>query len=70
MSKTSEQLGLEAGTGIQDSTESFIDWRVWIPMVLLNYAIVSSSGFHRHQETWNAQMSIVGSYNNIRNDVN
>ena len=45
MSKTSEPPGLGAGTGARDSTELFVDWRVWMPMVPSKYAIASSSGF-------------------------
>ena len=41
-----------------------------MPIVLLEYAIVRSSRFYEHQETWNTQLSAVDSYNNIRNDVN
>ena len=68
-SKTSEPSGLGVGTGARDSTESLVDWRVWMPIVPSKYAVASSSGFRGHQETWNAQLSAVGSYNNIRNDV-
>ena len=67
--KTSEPLGLGVGTGAQDSAESLVDWRVWMPIVPSKYAITSSSGFCGHQGTQNAQLSAVGSYNNIRNDV-
>ena len=45
MSKTSEPLGLGVGTGARESTESFVDWRVWMPIVPSKYAIASSSGF-------------------------
>ena len=69
MSKTSEPSGLGVGTGARDSAESLVDWRVWMPIVPSKYAVASSSGFRGHQETWNAQLSAVGSYNNIRNDV-
>ena len=54
MSKTSEPLGLGVGTGARESTESFVDWRVWMPIVPSKYAVASSSGFRGHQETWNA----------------
>ena len=53
MSKTSEPSGLGVGTGVQDSTESLVNWRVWMLIVLSKYAVASSSGFHGHQETWN-----------------
>ena len=66
---TSEPSGLRVGTGARDSTESFVNWRVWMSIVPLEYAVASSSGFRGHQESWNAQLSAVGSYNNIRNDV-
>ena len=69
MSKTSEPLGLGVGTGARESTESFVDWRVWMPIVPSKYAIASSSGFRGHQETPNAQLSGFGSYDDIRNDV-
>ena len=69
MSKTSEPSGLGVGTGAQDSAESLVNWRVWVPIVPSKYAIASSSRFRGYQETWNAQLSAVGSYNNIRNDV-
>ena len=62
--------GLGVGTGARDSAESLVDWRVWMPIVLSKYAVASSSGFRGHQGTRNAQLSAVGSYNNIRNDVN
>ena len=68
-SKTSEPSGLGVGTGARDSTESLVDWRVWMPIVPSKYAVASSSGFRGHQGTQNAQLSAVGSYNNIRNDV-
>ena len=61
--------GLGVGTSAQDSTEPFVDWSVWMPIVPSKYAVASSSRFRGHQETWNAQLSAVGSYNNIRNDV-
>ena len=70
MSKTSEPSGLGVGTGVRDSAKSLVDWRVWMPIVLSKYAVASSSGFRGHQGTRNAQLSAVGSYNNIRNDVN
>ena len=70
MLKTSELSGLGVGTGAQDSAESLVDWRVWIPIVPSKYAVASSSGFCGHQGTQNTQLSAVGSYNNIRNDVN
>ena len=69
MSKTSEPSGLGVGTGAQDSAESLVNWRVWVPIVPSKYAIASSSGFRGHQGTQNAQLSAVGSYNNTRNDV-
>ena len=69
MSKTSEPSGLGVGTGARDSAESLVDWRVWMPIVPSKYAVASSSRFRGHQETWNTQLSAVGSYNNIRNGV-
>ena len=68
-SNTSKPSGLGVGTGARDSTESFVNWSVWMPIVPSKYAVASSSRFRGHQETWNALMSVVGSYNNIRNDV-
>ena len=68
-SNTSEPSSLGVGTGARDSTKSFVDWSVWMPIVPSKYAVASSSRFCGHQETWNAQLSAVGSYNNIRNDV-
>ena len=66
---TSEPSGLRVGTGARDSTEPFVDWSVWMPIVPSKYAVASSSRFGGHQETWKAQLSAVGSYNNISNDV-
>ena len=68
-SNTSEPSSLGVGTGARDSTESFVNWNVRMPMVLSKYVVASTSGFCGHQETWNTQLSAVGSYNNIRNGV-
>ena len=65
-SNTSGPSGLGVGTGARDSTAL---WIAWMPILLSRYAVASSSGFRGHQESWNAQLSAVGSYNNIRNDV-
>ena len=65
----SEPLGSGLGTGAQDSTESLVDWTVWMPIVLSKSAIAGNSAFRGHQETWNDQLSSVGNYDGIRNGV-
>ena len=66
---TSEPSGLGVGTSARDSTELFVDWSVWMSMVLSKYATVSGSGFRGHQETQNTQSSVVRSCSDIRNGV-
>ena len=55
---------------VRKVSESFVDWSVWMPMVPSRYAVVCGSRFRGHQETWNAQLSIVEGCNNIKSDIN